>query len=91
MVTLHDVKSGNSYEVKEGVTLQQVCEQYCQHGDMPIAAALYNNECVGLQTKVDQSGDVDWLPINTMEGNQCNRFSSQARSTIGLECFTKPV
>ena len=38
---------------------------------MPIAAALYNNECVGLQTKVDQSGDVDWLPINTMEGNQC--------------------
>lgn len=71
MITLHDVKSGNSYEVKEGVTLQQVCEQYCQHDDMPIAAALYNNECVGLQTKVGQSGDVDWLPINTMEGNQC--------------------
>jgi len=71
VVTLHDVKSGDSYEVKEGVTLQQVCEQYCQHGDMPIAAALYNNECVGLQTKVDQGGDVDWLPINTMEGNQC--------------------
>ena len=44
MITLHDVKSGNSYEVKEGVTLQQVCEQYCQHDDMPIAAALYNNE-----------------------------------------------
>ena len=71
VITLHDLKSGNSYEVKEGVTLQQVCEQYCQHDDMPIAAALYNNECVGLQTKVGQSGDVDWLPINTMEGNQC--------------------
>ena len=71
MITLQDVKSGTSYNVKEGTTLQQVYEEYGPKGDMPIAAALYNNECVGLKTKVDQSGDVDWLPINSMEGNQC--------------------
>ena len=71
VITLQDVKSGTSYQVKEGTTLQQVYEAYGPKGDMPIAAALYNNECVGLKTKVDQNGDVDWLPINSMEGNQC--------------------
>ena len=71
VITLQDVKSGTSYQVKEGTTLQQVYEEYGPNGDMPIAAALYNNECVGLKTKVDQNGDVDWLPINSMEGNQC--------------------
>ena len=43
MITLHDVKSGNSYEVKEGVTLQQVCEQYCQHGSLTLA--IKENRC----------------------------------------------
>lgn len=71
MITLHDVKTGASYDVKEGQTLQQVCEKYCPSSDMPIAAALYNNECVGLQTRVDAEGDIQWLPVNTKEGNQC--------------------
>ena len=52
VITLQDVKSGTSYNVKEGTTLQQVYEEYGPKGDMPIAAALYNNECVGLKTKV---------------------------------------
>lgn len=51
VITLQDVKSGTSYNVKEGTTLQQVYEEYGPKGDMPIAAALYNNECVGLKRK----------------------------------------
>ena len=66
VITLQDVKSGTSYQVKEGTTLQQVYEEYGPKGDMPIAAALYNNECVGLKTKVDQNGDFYFLPINSM-------------------------
>ena len=36
MITLQDVKSGTSYQVKEGTTLQQVYEEYARKAICPL-------------------------------------------------------
>ncbi len=71
MITLHDKTNGKTYTVKEGTTLLQLCSEQYAGAEPRIAAALYNNEFVGLQTKVGEDGDISWFSMATLEGNQC--------------------
>lgn len=71
MITLHDKTKGKTYTLKEGTTLLQLCSEHYGDAEPRIAAALYNNEFVGLQTKVREDGDISWFSMATLEGNQC--------------------
>ncbi|NJE34420.1 nucleoside kinase [Megasphaera sp. SW808] len=71
MITLHDKTNGKTYTLKEGTTLLQLCSEHYGDAEPRIAAALYNNEFVGLQTKVREDGDISWFSMATLEGNQC--------------------
>lgn len=71
MVTLHDKTNGKTYTVKDGTTLLQLCSEQYSQSEPRIAAALYNNEFVGLQTKVLEDGEISWFSMATLEGNQC--------------------
>lgn len=71
MVTLHDKTNGRTYTVKDGTTLLQLCSEQYSQAEPRIAAALYNNEFVGLQTKVLEDGEISWFSMATLEGNQC--------------------
>lgn len=71
MITLHDKTNGKTYPLKEGTTLLQLCSEHYGDAEPRIAAALYNNEFVGLQTKVREDGDISWFSMATLEGNQC--------------------
>lgn len=71
MITLHDKTNGKTYTIKEGTTLLQLCSEHYGDAEPRIAAALYNNEFVGLQTKVREDGDISWFSMATLEGNQC--------------------
>lgn len=71
MITLHDKTNGKTYPLKEGTTLLQLCSEHYGDAEPRIAAALYNNEFVGLQTKVGKDGDISWFSMATLEGNQC--------------------
>lgn len=71
MVTLHDKTNGKTYTVKDGTTLLQLCSEQYSQAEPRIAAALYNNEFVGLQTKVLEDGEISWFSMATLEGNQC--------------------
>ncbi|OUO46219.1 nucleoside kinase [Megasphaera sp. An286] len=71
MITLHDKTNGKTYTLKEGTTLLQLCSEHYGDAEPRIAAALYNNEFVGLQTKVGKDGDISWFSMATLEGNQC--------------------
>ena len=69
-VTLHDNITKESFTVPKGTSLQTICKGRC--GDAkPVIAALYNNEFVGLQTKVQEDGDISWFDLSSIEGNQC--------------------
>ena len=61
MITLHDKTNGKTYTLKEGTTLLQLCSEHYGDAEPRIAAALYNNEFVGLQTKVREDGDISWF------------------------------
>lgn len=71
MVTLHDITNGQTYEVEKGMTLLQISKERNPQAEPRIAAALYNNEFVGLQTKADEDGDISWFSMATLEGTQC--------------------
>ena len=71
MITLHDKTNGKTYTLKEGTTLLQLCSEHYGDAEPRIAAALYNNEFVSLQTKVREDGDISWFSMATLEGNQC--------------------
>jgi uridine kinase len=71
VITLHDKTNGKTYTLKEGTTLLQLCSEHYGDAEPRIAAALYNNEFVGLQTKVREDGDISWFSMATLEGNQC--------------------
>nr|WP_206081535.1 nucleoside kinase [Megasphaera sp. SW808] len=68
---MHDKTNGKTYTLKEGTTLLQLCSEHYGDAEPRIAAALYNNEFVGLQTKVREDGDISWFSMATLEGNQC--------------------
>ena len=71
MITIHDKTHNTDYTVEKGTTLLALSRQCCPKADPPVAAALYNNELAGLQTKIEENGDVEWYQLNTLEGNQC--------------------
>lgn len=70
-VVLHDITYETSYEVPAGTTLLDICKERYGAAEPPLAAALYRNEFVGLQTQVTESGDISWFSLGTTEGNQC--------------------
>ena len=53
------------------MTLLQISKERNPQAEPRIAAALYNNEFVGLQTKADEDGDISWFSMATLEGTQC--------------------
>ncbi len=71
VITIHDKTHNTDYTVEKGTTLLALSRQCCPEADPPVAAALYNNELAGLQTKIEEKGDVEWYQLNTLEGNQC--------------------
>ena len=71
MITLHDKTNKKVYEVPEGTTLLAISQKEYPQAKPRIAAALYNNEMAGLQTKVHADGDIEWFSLATTEGNQC--------------------
>lgn len=71
MVTLHDVLHDVDYDVPEGTALIDIRKEGNENEKPFVTAALYNNELVGLQTKVQESGTIQWIKANTIEGNQC--------------------
>jgi uridine kinase len=71
LITLHDITNKQTYTVEEGTTLLQISNEKNKDADPRIAVALYNNEFVGLQSKVDVDGDIRWFSVGTLEGNQC--------------------
>ena len=71
MIKIRDLTNKTTYEVALGTSLQDVSAANNTGVKVPIAAALYNNELVGLQTKVKDDGDVEWFSLATIEGNQC--------------------
>lgn len=71
LITLHDITNGQTYTVPEGTTLLQISNEKNADAEPRIAAALYNNAFVSLQSKVDKDGDIRWFSLATLEGNQC--------------------
>ena len=71
MITLNDTTKKTTYTVEKGMTLLQISKEQYPDTQPQIAAALYNNEFVGLQTKVQNDGDISWFSLGTLEGNQC--------------------
>ena len=71
MVSVHDVLHDMEYDVPEGTALIDISAKQNKDETPFITAALYNNELVGLQTKVQEPGTVQWIKANTVEGNQC--------------------
>lgn len=71
MITLHDITNQQTYTVPEGTTLLQISNEKNTAATPRIAAALYDNEFVSLQSKVDKDGDIRWFSLATLEGNQC--------------------
>ncbi|MCH4167103.1 MAG: nucleoside kinase [Megasphaera sp.] len=71
MITLHDITNQQTYTVPEGTTLLQISNEKNTAVTPRIAVALYNNEFVSLQSKVDKDGDICWFSLATLEGNQC--------------------
>lgn len=70
-ITLHDKTNGTDIQIPAGTSLLAICRNIYGEKRTDIAAAMYRNEVVGLQTKVDGDGDISWLPLTTLEGNQC--------------------
>lgn len=71
VITLHDVTNHTTYTVKEGTSLWQISKEQNEAAPYGVAAALYNGDYVGLQTKVYADGDISWFSLGTLEGNQC--------------------
>lgn len=71
MITLNNTTKETTYTVEKGMTLLQISKEQYPDAQPQIAAALYNNEFVGLQTKVQNDGDISWFSLGTLEGNQC--------------------
>lgn len=71
MLTIYDRTKQTEYSAEEGTSLLQLCRREHPEAAPPIVAALYNNEVVGLQTVVKESGDITWFSTATREGNQC--------------------
>ena len=68
MVSVHDVLHDMEYDVPEGTALIDISAKQNKDETPFITAALYNNELVGLQTKVQEPGTVQWIKANTVEG-----------------------
>lgn len=71
MVKIQDITNHAAYEVEYGTTLLDISKQYCADSKTRIALALFNNQMVGLQTKVITEGTVEWFSLATIEGNNC--------------------
>ena len=71
MVTLYDKGNQKEYQVEAGMTLAEIERLCCKPQRWRTAAALYNNDFVGLQTPVRESGTVEWFSMASLEGNQC--------------------
>ena len=70
MITVYDKTNKKTYDVAEGTTLLQLYHEQCKGNERP-AAAFYNSEIVGLRTAIRESGDVSWISMASLEGNQC--------------------
>ena len=70
-ITLHDTDQNRDIIVPCGTSLLTIYRDQYDQGSVPVAAALYQNQVVGLQTKVTENSDISWYSLSTIEGNQC--------------------
>lgn len=71
MVQLRNSITGEIYTAEEGTTLLDLSHTIQDDQKFPVAAALYNNDLVGLQNKITRDGEVEWISLASKEGNQC--------------------
>jgi uridine kinase len=71
MIKLNDVTNHVVHEVEPGTVLLDICKRVYPESYRSQAAVLYQNSMVGLQSKVTEDGDIEWVPQDSLEGNQC--------------------
>ena len=71
MITITDRTQHKTYTVEEGISLETVVREQYATAQPRIAAALYNRDFVGLDTKVTADGEITWFSLGTVEGNSC--------------------
>ena len=66
-----------TYEVEYGTTLLDISKQYCADSKTRIALALFNNQMVGLQTKVMEGVVPQGIAQETLAALTSLGYSSQ--------------
>lgn len=70
-ITIYDKTHEKKVTIPAGTALLTLYGMVGSADTEPVAAAIYQNEVVGLQTKIYADGDISWLSLRTIEGNQC--------------------
>ena len=59
---------GKKRAVKKGTTLAELSKAFENNYDSPIAVGIFNGQEYSLQYKITEDGEVDFIPMNSVEG-----------------------
>ena len=70
--TIEVTINNQKYQIKSGTTLEEIANQFQEKYKHPILLARVNNKLKELATTINTESNIEFLDLNTKEGNRCH-------------------